>query len=590
MDASGLVISRKEDVVETLLRLLVGPLLPVSHIPPGDPPIHKQQSVAKQLHAVVLLYNYYHRKQFPQEEHLDFEAFCKLAVTLRPVLAWHLNSKPPSNSEELDDREKNLSIVERSIQDACNLSLILDASKTNPVIEGWEISKVSVLLLDPDKENCFLMFGPVNEGVWSIPEKSIEIPTSDSKDVNKRKRIGGTLLKREPKTSESRLQQLAFLAVQDATGIKRADLTVLGKHIVYSLSKAKTTTCFYIMQCTKPTPNFIISLKGTIKSLQGPLVVKRSTWCFTTPVVEHFQLLPYATILSALHPGETAPISLQSSICKNTPYADENASLDMGDSNITMLGSTDNHNLVCEINKNQIGNENTSSKMGDTSTNMLDCLDNDCDNMVCEENGNCDSNTNCAKSSGNEAEVAEKVILSASKGNSSLQTALGVLSKENEALCNKKRCIEEKIALLDKSILEVLDGREDGLALEIQKNDSFCDEMCLKETHIQEVQHAHSIDLAYLHRVNSRTNEGVAPSLRPASQELDAICSTNGWRLPTYRLSSTHGGACVKIMIKGTSFECSCDGDQQSDSSEAKESAVAKLISRLGTISNRIDH
>ncbi|CAH9131475.1 unnamed protein product [Cuscuta epithymum] len=553
MDASGLVISRKEDVVETLLRLLVGPLLPVYHIPPGDPPIDKQQSVAKQLHAVVLLYNYYHRKQFSQEEHLDFEAFCKLAVTLRPVLAWHLNSKPQSDSEELDGREKQLSIVERSIQDACNLSLILDPSKTNPVIEGWEISKVSVLLLDSDMENCFLMFGPVNKGVWSFPEKSIEIPASDSKDVNKRKRIGGTLLKREPKTSESRLQQLAFLAVQDATGIKRADLTVLGKHIVYSLSKAKTTTCFYIMQCTKPTPNFIISLKGIIKSLQGPLVVKRSIWCFTTPVVEHFQLLPYATILSALHPGETAPSTLQSSICKNTPSADENAFPDMGESNITMLGSTDNHNLVCEINKKhdggtyhkssdtEIGSEITSSKMGDTSTKMLDCLDNDCDNMVCVESGNCDNNTNCAKSSGNEAEVAEKVILEASKGNSSLQTALGVLSKENEALCNKKRCIEEKIALLDKSILEVLDGREDGLTLEIQKNDSFCDEMCLKETHIQEVQHQHSVDLAYLQHVNSRTNEGHVPSLRPASQELDAICSANGWRLPAYRLSSTHG-------------------------------------------------
>lgn len=170
----------------------------------------------------MLLYNYYHLKQYPQAEYLDFKSFCKLVVTLKPVLAWHMNCKPQSDSVELNDSENQFSITEKAIQDACNLSFILDASKTNPVIEGWEISKVSVLLLDSKKENCFLMFGSVYDGVWSVLEKDLEDSSAskleERKHVNKRRRIGMKLLPSEPKTSDASLQQLAFLAVQDATG------------------------------------------------------------------------------------------------------------------------------------------------------------------------------------------------------------------------------------------------------------------------------------------------------------------------------------------------------------------------------------
>nr|GLL42698.1 uncharacterized protein LOC109161584 isoform X3 [Ipomoea trifida] len=87
-----------------------------------------------------------------------------LVVTLKPVLAWHMNCKSQSDSVELNDSENQFSITEKATQDACNLSSMLDASKANPIMEGWEISKVTVLLLDSKKENCFLRFGSVNNG------------------------------------------------------------------------------------------------------------------------------------------------------------------------------------------------------------------------------------------------------------------------------------------------------------------------------------------------------------------------------------------------------------------------------------------
>ncbi|XP_031094808.1 uncharacterized protein LOC115999150 isoform X2 [Ipomoea triloba] len=649
---------------------------------------------------------------------------------------------------------------------------MLDASKANPIMEGWEISKVSVLLLDSKKENCFLRFGSVNDGVWSVLEKDLEDSTSDSKleerkHMNKRRRIGMKSLQSEPKTNDSSLQRLAFLAVQDATGIKRSELVVLEKHVVYSLSKAKTTACFYIIQCSQSTSqDFQIPIKDVIKSLQGPLVENSSGCWFTTPVVEYFHLLPYATILSDWILRDTSPSSLHSSISRSPKDAEttsvfelsgnEIASSKMGDTSIKTLGCLENHcdNIVSEINENsdrstnsakssgnevgneiaslrmgdtsmktffwvseinensdrstnsakssgkEVGNEIASLDMGDTSIKMLDCLDNHCNNMVSETNENSDRSANAAKSCGkevgasassqrigkektvderesfnnnhcisnfiskdtsslnqevqeafkyksidgdcesisecaefrveeaeaikdivkevanfnnsnkssdgtsftgneldnasmesqelekiyhgqtkdtadfgaNEAELACKVIFSASEGKSSTQTVPGRLYKNEEILCTKHRHIQDKKASCDKSIQGILDGRKDNEGLEGKVIKQLCDEICFQRTHTQEVQKLGSVAL----------------SLRPASQDLDVICRANNWMLPTYIISGTHGGFRIKVFMQDGSFKCSCEGDKHSDSSEAKESAAAKMVSRLRTMADQI--
>nr|GMC85012.1 uncharacterized protein LOC109161584 isoform X3 [Ipomoea batatas] len=111
-----------------------------------------------------------------QAEYLDFKSFCELVATLKPILAWHMNCKSQSDSVELNDSENQFSITEKAIQDACNLSSMLDASKANPIMEGWEISKVTVLLLDSKKENCFLRFGSVNDGETTPSNSHPHIP------------------------------------------------------------------------------------------------------------------------------------------------------------------------------------------------------------------------------------------------------------------------------------------------------------------------------------------------------------------------------------------------------------------------------
>jgi hypothetical protein len=221
------------------------------------PSLSQQQLVAKQMHAAVLLYNYYLRKQHPQLEVLGFEAFCKLAVVLRPPLLAHLRLMQRSDDTELDDLEKQLSETEKRVMEACDISTSLDASKDVPNIEGWPISKVAVLLVDSKRENFILRFSSITEGVWSLIEKDVDISniTSegvvDAKQANRKKRFIRKPSKDESSVDESSLLQLSYLAVKESTGINQTDLLVLERHAVYSLSKEKTATRFYIMQCTK---------------------------------------------------------------------------------------------------------------------------------------------------------------------------------------------------------------------------------------------------------------------------------------------------------------------------------------------------
>ncbi|GMP78600.1 hypothetical protein CsSME_00034482 [Camellia sinensis var. sinensis] len=297
-------IGSAEDVVQALLDYLVAPMLPLKSAGREVPSLEQQQSVAKQVRAVVLLYNYYQRKRHSEVEFLGFESFCKLAVTLKPTLMGYLKLMQRSDYAELDDPEDQLSMTEKAIMDACDISLVLDASKDVPSTKGWPISKVAVLLTDPSKEICVLKFGSIINGVWSIIEKDIDSASVISEAIgngkhNKRKRNMKKPLRDETNADEAGFQRLALSSVSEVTGINQSDLMVLESHIVYSLSKEKTAAHFYIMQSTQSIREDLqVPIKDVLESLQGPLVRKSSCSWTVTPVAEYFHVLPYAGVLT----------------------------------------------------------------------------------------------------------------------------------------------------------------------------------------------------------------------------------------------------------------------------------------------------
>ncbi|KAI8002754.1 hypothetical protein LOK49_LG08G02075 [Camellia lanceoleosa] len=297
-------IGSAEDVVQALLDYLVAPMLPLKSAGREVPSLDQQQSVAKQVRAVVLLYNYYQRKRHSEVEFLGFESFCKLAVTLKPTLMGYLKLMQRSDYAELDDPEDQLSMTEKAIMDACDISLVLDASKDVPSTKGWPVSKVAVLLTDPSKEICVLKFGSIINGVWSIIEKDIDSASVISEAIgngkhNKRKRNMKKPLRDETNADEAGFQRLALSSVSEVTGINQSDLMVLESHVVYSLSKEKTAAHFYIVQSTQSIREDLqVPIKDVLESLQGPLVRKSSCSWTVTPVVEYFHVLPYAGVLT----------------------------------------------------------------------------------------------------------------------------------------------------------------------------------------------------------------------------------------------------------------------------------------------------
>lgn len=126
-----------------------------------------------QVHGVVILYNYYHRKQHRQLEFLGFESFCKLIAVLKPPLLAYMKCLQRNDDAELVEPEKQLSLTEKTIMNACDLCMRLSASKDIPDIEGWSISEVAVFLVDSRKENCLLLFskgfGHCLKRMWISP-------------------------------------------------------------------------------------------------------------------------------------------------------------------------------------------------------------------------------------------------------------------------------------------------------------------------------------------------------------------------------------------------------------------------------------
>lgn len=158
-----------------------------------------------QMHAVAILYNYYHRKQFPKLEFLGMESFCKLCCIAKPGILSYLRYMHTceDSSENLNNQ---LSITEKMVMDACHICIELDSSKENPRIEGWPISKVAVFLVDSTKEKCALQFCSITQGVWSLVENDLEA------------RYQNMSLPNGSCESEEMLEKLALSAVEKETG------------------------------------------------------------------------------------------------------------------------------------------------------------------------------------------------------------------------------------------------------------------------------------------------------------------------------------------------------------------------------------
>ncbi|ERN06894.1 hypothetical protein AMTRI_Chr06g197120 [Amborella trichopoda] len=287
-----------EEAVEALIDTLVCPLLPSRASNSSALSPAQEQKVANQMHAAVLLYNYYHRCEFPQLEFLGFENFCKVAVNAKPNLLTYMKFMKEFSTKSTE-KYQELSLTEKMVKEACDIAEGLNASKPVPNIQSWPVTKVAVFLIDSMRKNCLLMFGSITLGVWSLIEEKIE-----SKDTKMKAptRVVHMETSGMPifNSTEGDLLKIAFTAVKKQTGIDQADLNVLERSFSYSLSKKREAVQLYVMQSVKRIDGEIrqVPIKDVVNSLDGPIFRKEFLNYETTSVVEYFHLLPYKAFIS----------------------------------------------------------------------------------------------------------------------------------------------------------------------------------------------------------------------------------------------------------------------------------------------------
>ncbi|KAF3789949.1 hypothetical protein EJ110_NYTH05510 [Nymphaea thermarum] len=291
-----------EETVQALLDMLVSPLLPMFSSNRNPPAKSLEESIGKQMQAVVLLYNYFHRKQFPEVEFLDYQAFIKVAVIAKKMLLSFVNCGQGGQK----------TITEKMIMEAFDVCNGLNALASLPRKDSWPVSKVSVLLVDTAKQNFLLEFGSVIHGVWSLIEKDITTAAthaSGQNDLEKqitpaKKIFRGTTQSKQASSpvtlDEEALLQVAHSACNDKTGLDSSCFLVLQRDNVDSLSKVRSTTRFYLMQCLKEPGEQLkkVPIKDALNSLQSSIVAKASDGYETTEAVTFFQLFPYEKIIS----------------------------------------------------------------------------------------------------------------------------------------------------------------------------------------------------------------------------------------------------------------------------------------------------
>lgn len=677
-----------EETVEALMEYLVGPLLPLKHsdIVKDIPSESKQKSVAKQVHAAAVLYNYYHLNHHREKEFLKFDQFCNLAMMFKPSILQHMKYLTQSNPLTLNDPQNQLSFTEKAIMDACTISeTLLDAStNVSNMIKEWPITKVAVLLIDSKKENCFLQF---NNGLWSVIEKDLYCEESGIGNEGKKGRK-----RKYDEEGENGFREVAVTAVKEVAGIKNGDLKVLESHIVYSLSQAKTATYFYIIQSTQSiSEDKLVPIQDAISSLQGPVVQKSSGSWVITPVVEYYYLLPYADIISKLFSrvpnslmdkveegnkdlnilkscekegGQNKQVlsdklQIKSKLVSGNVHKEEVRenkvvkSRNISNKEITTTFEPVNklHDEVMETEKSNgkkiVSGNGDCSKQKDVNGSCgskLNDLPSEANNkgvdkpLVCLQKENqknklhtplkvyhhekrtTPTNTISRKDdvknlknmsinkSKDEKDGGEKKscivahedrILTVnndvansepledfqfivdSKRSELSKAALRVLLNKRQKLSSQQRIIEEELTLCNKKIQAIMHGGiGDCLGLKLDAIIDCCNEICQQDDmQIKDNNTDLHVSRSLPLLGNSLSNAQL--TLRKASEELDDICLSNNWMLPTYNMSQSDGGVVANVSVKGTDFECSGVSGVQQSIREARNSAATHVITKL---------
>ncbi|KAG0543885.1 hypothetical protein BDA96_02G227400 [Sorghum bicolor] len=631
-----------EDALELLVEHLVAPVLPRGQVDREEALSPKtQEAVARQVHATVLLYNYYHRKQFPQVEFANLDRFSRstfLNVRNKNLLMYMNHAQNRLGNKV----GAGLSVTDKAIIDACDIAEALDPMKDSPEMILWPISKVAVLLLNPTKKVCLLERGSKTKGVWSIFEKDIKTTLFEN-DI--KTSLGGLLssdMSMQGSTNKSIslpfepyvLQQIAYSEVELKTGMKRTNLRFIEEHIVYSLSKKGTTTILFLLHYDQTVDDKLkeMPLDVLIQRMSGP-IFESGLYPTTTSVVECYHLLPYKEVLLNVL-NRDWPLSSSVSAPKERVFQNgKSLSLFEIDECLKEQEANSNSNSKRKKITTDVStpkkNKQVVKAIGDSGTNNYSTSKNRKDNnsnnkrnseafktklATYAEHGDGQSTTkdlqasvqmdkNRTEKNSKTRNVPQDVIL---KPDVDPIINHHALKSQKEKVTEQSCGITGNMNVQKYATLQLLQKmRDDTLREHFVLGDRSAEYEMDIQTILTETEMTPKITSILKKYENSgkmmevadpiRSREGrqtmnikrkklkEAILLRNKCQELDDICRESNWILPRYTVLPSVTGDMYQasVHLMGPDFNLSADGDMKVTPHEARDSAACNMLSQL---------
>ncbi|KAJ3687778.1 hypothetical protein LUZ61_016942 [Rhynchospora tenuis] len=576
-----------EDAIDALLERFVQPLLPRKMVLTTKPPIPQQQDVAKQMHTIAIVYNYYYRKHFPDFESVSFETLCKTAVLCNEPLLAFLD-KTRSNSD-------NPSLVEENIMRGCHIATALsdqDPSKK----EVWPIETVAVFLTDAKREKCFLNKDTLVKGVFSLVEKDVE-----------------------GQKAEDVLKKIALSEIESLTGINQANLRTWYSQCTYSIWKIHSRTMVFLVECSEPpTANkgFVrVSIKDVLDSLRSPIFTGGSKHEMS-PVVDFICLLPYADIISdglrkptteleelEKSQGELANSSNKSPMKIDNPQVQvkkkhSNGSLKANNGNDYPANKRENGTTVTvpfnfpsvKHVKSSVGPPNSSptkdsmhSFVGPSINGSLKPINKG------EESGN-NKRENCTVKEISKDNANKELVIAHSNPSTptkrpiieiSVKQEIVPVVKEDYEYCiyqlmdirdywfRKHRLDEDKIAQLDMDLQR--SKCEGQMTPKVAK---------IVERWVKTISSDGHLDFSV---GCSNPNKKKKFRFRSSCQEVDDFCRDNNLPLPRYCVYplTSNGSYMATAIVKSMDIDCMTESDLKTTPQDAREEAASRLMQKF---------
>uniref|UniRef100_A0A6N2NBX5 DRBM domain-containing protein n=1 Tax=Salix viminalis TaxID=40686 RepID=A0A6N2NBX5_SALVM len=620
-----------EDFIAVLIQYLVDPKLQRKSSDKGATSQIEQESIAKQLYAVVLLYN--HRKQHPQLEFLCFENFCKIAVVVKPALLAHIRLLQRSN----DTKSQTFPLLEERIMEACSISMSLDASEDDLNIEGWPISRVAVLLIDSKKENCFLQFGSITEGVWSVIEKDVDVSNDSSEEAMElafsnlhfwlsRKRQGPLAIQNSSWWMHTSVVEYFHLltyaeflsdwllreGLSNGLQVQRVGLetiNVSSSDMTERPCEAEISERFHNHN-SNDSENLISEINSSKQNGNDRCCMVDLTGDYDRPQEMNVDESSVSRIQNKYKRRNVSSEDQPQNYQKTNTV--DRCLKDLASKKMETVekGSTSGDNIKADIADRIISQKGAGCRGAVVANGKKNC-----NNMVANEDRMPLTDHAVVTCQSNSKDLDKLWTISASKDKELSRAAMTVVLSKRDKLSLQQRDIEDQIAQGDKNIETILKGGEDNLSLKIESliegfnhrslrsvsQERTYEDQCLPPTVKGKRLPDIMLDLKNsCQAIMKNSVAGMQINARAIEQhfdkhitdascnpdDLDGVCYENNWILPSYHVSSQDGGFLAAVTVKGTGFECSSEGELCPCPREARESAAKRVFAKLGNMPN----